>query len=109
MGTVFNNQAVLLKIYTADNASKDGLKAGEWIVRKACEKGLAGASVFRGLGGFFANEPIVAPEFFIFQLERPVLIEIVDQADKIEKFAAFLKSEVKDLLLVRVPVETCTT
>ena len=109
MGTVFQNQAVLLKIYTADNAIKDGQKAAEWIVRKACEMGLAGASVFRGIGGFFANEPIVAPEFFNLRLERPVLIEIVDQADKIDKFAELLKSEVKDLLLVRVPVETCTT
>jgi hypothetical protein len=109
MGTVFENQAVLLKIYAADNDYKDGLPVGEWIVRKSCEMGLAGASVFRGLGGFFANEPIVAPEFFNFHLERPVLIEIVDQADKIEKFAVFLKDEVEDLLLVRVPVETFTT
>lgn len=109
MGTVFDNQAVLLKIYVEDNAFKDGQKAAEWIACRACEMGLAGASAFRGIGGFFANEPITAPEFFNFHLSRPLLIEIVDQADKIEAFAAFLKEEVDDLLLVRVPVQTCLT
>ena len=109
MGTVFENQAVLLKIYAEDNAVKDGQSVAEWIVCRACEQGLAGASVFRGIGRFFANEPILAPEFFDFHLARPIIIDIVDQAGKIEDFAAFLKTEVKDLLLVRIPVETCLT
>ena len=107
MGTVFDNQAVLLKIYVEDNAFKDGQKAAEWIACRACEMGLAGASVFRGIGGYFANAPIVSPEFFDFRLAHPLLIEIVDQSDKIEKFAEFLKSVVDELLLVRVPVEFC--
>ena len=109
MSSVFNNQAVLLKIYVEENAWKDGQKSAEWIVCRACEMGLAGASVFRGIGGFYANAPTVAPEFFDFRLAHPLLIEIVDQAEKIEEFAAFLKTEVKDLLLIRVPAAVCMT
>ena len=109
MASVFTNKAVLLKIYAEENTFKNGQKAAEWIVCRACERGMAGASVFRGVGGFFANEPITAPEFFNFHLTRPILIEIVDQPDKIEDFASFLKDEVNDLLIVRVPVETCLT
>ena len=109
MKTVFNNRAVLLKIYTEDNLFKEGQKAAEWIVCRACEMGLAGATVSRGICGFFANEPITAPEFFNFHLARPIIIEIVDQPEKIEDFAAFLKEEVEDLLMVRVPVEICLT
>ncbi len=109
MSSVFVNQAVLLKIYVEENAWKDGQKAAEWIACRACEQGLAGASVFRGIGGFYANEPIVSPEFFDFRLAHPLLIEIVDQPDKIEEFAAFLKGEVEDLLMVRVPVEICAS
>lgn len=105
MGKVFDNQASLLKIYVEENAWKDGQKASEWICCRACEQGLAGASAFRGIGGFFANEPIQAPEFFDFRLARPLLIEIVDSSEKIDQFASFLKKEVPDLLLLRVPVE----
>ena len=107
MASVFENRAFLLKIYVEENAVKDGQKTAEWIACRACEMGLAGASVFRGIGGYFANAPIVAPEFFDFRLAHPLLIEIVDQPDKIEKFAEFLKSEVEELLMVRVPVDIC--
>ena len=107
MANVFDHQAALLKIYVEETACKDGQKAAEWIACRACEMGMAGASVFRGIGGYFANAPIVAPEFFDFRLAHPLLIEIVDQSDKIEKFAEFLKSEVDELLMVRVPVEFC--
>ena len=107
MANVFENRAVLLKIYVEENAVKDGQKAAEWIACRACESGLAGASVYRGIGGFYANEPITSPEFFNFHLSRPLLIEIIDQPDRIERFAEFLKNEVPDLLMCRTPVEVC--
>ena len=107
MASVFETKAVLLKIYVEENAVKDGQKTAEWIACRACELGLAGASVYRGIGGFYANEPITSPEFFNFHLSRPLLIEIVDQAEKIEKFAAFLKEEVTEVLMYRTPVEVC--
>jgi len=108
MSTVFENQAVLLKIYVDENAWTNGQKTAEWISCRACEMGLAGASVFRGIGGYCSNAPIMAPEFFDFRLARPLLIEIVDQPDKIEQFAALLKNEVNGLLLCRVPVAVCS-
>ena len=107
MANVFDHQAALLKIYVEETACKDGQKAAEWIACRACEMGLAGASVFRGIGGYFANAPIVAPEFFDFRLAHPLLIEIVDQAAKIDEFSAFLKAEVGDLLMIQVPVSVC--
>ena len=107
MASVFENRAVLLKIYVEENAVKDGQKTAEWIACRACEMGMAGASVYRGIGGFYANEPITSPDFFNFHLSRPLLIEIVDQPEKIEQFAAFLKQEVTELLMCRTPVEVC--
>ena len=109
MSSVFDSRAVLLKIYVEENARKDSQKTAEWIACRACEKGLAGASVFRGIGGFCSNAPIVSPEFFDFRLAHPLMIEIVDQPEKIEAFAAFLKDEVEELLMIRVPVEICVS
>ena len=106
--SVFDNQAVLLKIYLEENTYKEGQKTVEWIVCRACEMGLAGASVFRGIGGFYANEPIVSPEFFDFRLAHPLLIEIVDQPEKIEQLAAFLQKELSGLLMCRIPIDICS-
>ena len=105
--SVFNSPAVLLKIYVEENSCKEGQKTAEWVVCRACERGLAGASVFRGIGGFYGSAPLVAPEFFDFRLAHPLLIEIVDQPEKIEDFAVFLKKEVNDLLMIRMPVDVC--
>ena len=68
MANVFDQQAALLKIYVEETACKDGQKAAEWIACRACEMGMAGASVFRGIGGYFANAPIVAPEWMMILL-----------------------------------------
>lgn len=107
MATAFDTKAALLRIFVADGQFKDGQNATEWIVCRACEHGLAGASVLRGIGGFYANAPIMAPEFFDIKLAHPLLIEIVDQPEKIESFAAFLKGEVANLLMCRIPVDIC--
>ena len=107
MSSVFDSRAVLLKIYVEENSCKDGQKTAEWIACRACERGLAGASVFRGIGGFYSSAPIRAPEFFDFRLSHPLLIEIVDQPEKIEDFAAFLKAEVEALLMTRMNVDVC--
>lgn len=107
MATVFDTPAVMLRIFVEDGQYKDGQDAAEWIVRKACERGLAGASVLRGVGGFYSNAPIVAPEFFDSHLAHPLLVEIVDQKEKIESFASYLKGEVAALLMCRIPVDIC--
>ena len=79
----------------------------EWFVHRACEHGIAGATVIHGNGGYDLKDPIKSPEIISIQVMRPKIIEIVDQPERIEGFAAFLKSEVSQVLMCRSDVDVC--
>ena len=61
---------------------KDDQPLCEWIVHRACERGIAGATVIRGNGGYYLNDPVKSPEIISMQVMRPVIIEIVDQPER---------------------------
>lgn len=79
----------LLRIFIGESDRHEGGLLYEWIVRKAREKGLAGATVLRGMMGFGANSRVI----HTFKIERlsedlPIVIEIVDTREKLEEFLA---------------------
>lgn len=76
----------LLRIYIGEDDSHQGLPLYEWIVRKARELHLAGATVLRGLEGFGAKSRIHTAKFLRLSSDLPIVIEIVDTAEKIEAF-----------------------
>ena len=56
------------------------------IVHRAHKAGLAGASVFRGIEGYGANSVIHTPHLFRLSDDLPILIVIVDEADRVRAF-----------------------
>ena len=58
----------------------------EWIVRKARQDGLAGATVLRGLEGFGAHSRVHTAKILRLSSDLPIVVEIVDSAEKIEAF-----------------------
>jgi PII-like signaling protein len=56
------------------------------IVRRAHRRGLAGASVFRGLEGFGAAARIHRPRSFSLSSDLPIVIVIVDTEERIQEF-----------------------
>ena len=55
----------------------------EWIVRKARETGLAGATVLRGLEVFGAHSRVHTAKILRLSSDLPIVIEIVDTHEKI--------------------------
>jgi PII-like signaling protein len=91
-------EGCLLRIFIgeSDRHRNSGKLLYEWIVRKAREEGLAGATVLRGIMGFGANSRII----HTFKIERlsedlPIIIEIVDTREKLEKFLELIDSEIE--------------
>ena len=58
----------------------------EWIVREAKKQGLAGATVVRGVEGFGVQSRIHASKILALSQDLPVIIEIVDEPNKVEEF-----------------------
>lgn len=74
----------LLRIFVGDSDRVDGEPLHEAIVRAAREAGCAGATVLKGVEGFGAHSRIHTARILRLSQDLPVVIEIVDRADRIE-------------------------
>ena len=89
-----------LRIYIGESDRYENQALYEWIITQAKAKGLAGATVFRGLMGFGANTRVI----HTFKIERlsedlPIIIELVDAAERIEAFLSFVEQHIHSSLL----------
>lgn len=84
----------LLRIYIGENDRYERTPLHEWLVRKAREEGLAGATVLRGLEGFGAHSRLHTAKILRLSADLPLVVEIVDTADKIEAFMSHVDAAV---------------
>lgn len=80
----------LLRIYICENDHYQGLALYEWLVKTAKEQGMAGATVLRGITGYGAASRIHTTKFLRLSANLPVVVEIVDIKEKIDKFAELI-------------------
>ena len=95
----------LLRIFVGESDKHDGVPLFEWIVRKAREQGLAGATVIRGLEGFGASSRLHTAKILRLSSDLPIVIEIVDTEDKIDSFLPVVDSVVGEGLATVERVE----
>ncbi len=93
---VLPQDGCLLRIFIGESDKRDGKLLYEWLVLKAREHGLAGATVLRGMMGFGAHSRL-----HTFKIERlsedlPVIIEIVDTREKLETFLRLVDDEIAE-------------
>ena len=95
----------LLRIFIGENDRYENLPLYEWIVRKAREHGLAGATVLRGLEGFGAQSRLHTAKILRLSSDLPIVVEIVDTKNKIESFIPTIDEAVKEGLATLEKVE----
>lgn len=89
-------EGTLLRIFIGEADKHEGKPLYEWIVLKAREHELAGATVLRGMMGFGANtRKIRTFRFDTLSEDMPVIIEIVDTQDKLEQFLELIEPHIK--------------
>ena len=89
----------LLRIFIGETDRYEGGPLYEWLVIKAKEQGLAGATVLRGLMGFGANSRIHTAKILQLSLDLPIVVEIVDTPEKIKKFLSLIDTVVTEGLV----------
>ena len=86
----------LLRILIGESDKHEHKPLYEWIVLQAREQGLAGATVLRGMMGFGANtRKIQTFRFDTLSEDLPIVIEIVDTQEKLEKFLELIEPHLK--------------
>lgn len=94
-----SEQAKIVRIYLGENSHYQGVPLYHAIVLKAKELGLAGATVFRCLEGFGANSRIKSSRILALSDDLPIVVEIIDNAEYIDKILPFLEEAVREGLV----------
>ena len=95
----------LLRLFIGESDRHEGMPLYEWIVRKAREHGLAGATVVRGLEGFGAHSRLHTAKILRLSTDLPIVVEIVDTPEKIDAFMAIVDGAVREGLATLENVE----
>lgn len=102
---VLPEEGHLLRIFIGESDKHDGLPLYEWIVRRAREQGLAGATVLRGIEGFGAHSRVHTAKILRLSEDLPIVVEIVDTREKIEAFMPEIDTAIPEGLATLEKVE----
>lgn len=76
----------ILKIYASSTDRIDSKLLYEHIVNMAKDNGISGVTVYRGIMGYGKSSKISSSKFWELTEKLPVMIEIIDTSEALEKF-----------------------
>ena len=87
-----SGEAKLLRIFVGESDLHQHVPVYEKIVNEARKSELAGATVFKGIMGYGGNSRIHTAKILRLSEDMPLIIEIVDEEQKIEKFLPIVEN-----------------
>lgn len=99
------DEAKLLRIFIGESDRHEGRPLYQVIVERARERGLAGATVLRGFHGFGAASRIYTTRILRLSQDLPIVIEIVDEPERIAAFVEELDGLIDEGLVTLEKVE----
>lgn len=100
--------STVLKIYTGEDVVLEGRPLYKTILAKAYELGLAGATVTKGIAGYATQKRGLGRavnKLFSGMENMPVIIEIVDSRENLEKLLPYLEKNAKHCFIT---IKDCT-
>ena len=94
-----SGEGKLLRIFIGESDKYKGKPLYEAVVLRARELNLAGATVFRGIMGYGANSRIHSMKVLRLSEDLPVMIEIADTEENINRILPFLDENIKEGLI----------
>ncbi len=74
----------MMRIIVGEALRHDGTPLYEWIVTTAREKGIAGATVYRGVMGYGASSRIKTSSILRLSEDLPMIVELIDGKEALE-------------------------
>jgi PII-like signaling protein len=93
------SEGYLLRIIVGEASRHDGKHLYEWIVIKARECGLAGATVTRGMMGYGAGSRIKTSSILCLSEDLPVIVELIDTKRMLEEFLDIINPVISEGLV----------
>lgn len=95
----------LLRIFIGESDRWEGKPLYQAIVQRLRGEGLAGATVIRGIEGFGAKSHLHTARILRLSEDLPLLIEVVDDAERIDRVLPVLDEMVQEGLVTLERVE----
>jgi PII-like signaling protein len=80
----FKGERTLMRIFIGESDKYQGKPLYEALLRRFREKGLAGATVLRGVAGFGASSTVHTEKVLRLSLDLPIIIEVVETEQAIQ-------------------------
>jgi hypothetical protein len=99
---------LLVRIYLGESDTWHGRPLYQAIVERLRKRGLAGATVLRGIEGFGAKQHLHSTRILSLSEDLPILVEAVDTEEKIRAILPELDEMVSDGLITLEKVDVIT-
>lgn len=97
--------ALRIRVYVGERDHHHGQPLYSAIVHAARKAGLAGATVFKGIEGYGSHSVVHAARIVDMSSDLPIVVELVDDAAKIEAFLPALTAMVSAGLITLERIE----
>jgi len=98
-------QGKLLRVFIGESDTWHGKPLYQAVVERVRKEGLAGATVLRGIEGFGADSRLHTSRILRLSEDLPVVIEIVDTDERIERILPLLDEMVGEGMVTLERVE----
>jgi hypothetical protein len=96
---VLTGEQVLVRIFIGESDKWHHQPLPTALLERMRREGFAGATVFRGIAGFGARSVLHTTHILRLSEDLPIVIEIVDSADRVEKLLPMLDEMVSEGLV----------
>ncbi|KGG79413.1 hypothetical protein Y919_12200 [Caloranaerobacter azorensis H53214] len=97
---IMQSKGKLLKIYISEFDKYNGQLLYHLIVEQAKILEMAGITVYRGIEGFGGHHNLHTVHIFRLSDNLPIVLEIIDSEEKIDKFISHIEQFIKDGLMI---------
>ena len=101
-------RGLLVRIYLGESDQFHGKPLYQAILERLRERGLAGATVLRGIEGFGAKQHVHTTRILSLSEDLPILIEAVDSEEKIRAVLPEIDEMLGDGLITLEQVDVIT-
>lgn len=95
----------ILRVFVGESDTWQGRPLYQAIVRRLRERGLAGATVLRGIEGFGAHSRLHTARILRLSEDLPVVVEVVDREERIREILPILDEMVREGMVTIEDVE----
>lgn len=99
------SEAILLRIFIGESDEYEGKKLYKHIIEMLKKEGIAGATVLRGITGFGKTSHIHTTSILRLSTDMPIIIEVTDKKENIEKVKPKLDQIIKEGLITEEKVK----